>query len=607
MSIPENGGPRRAGPWLLAILAALEIQGGANQLLAQAAPPGRLPAPAQLSPPRMLAQPEALPRPKDYVPPESPEILEPTFEPIDLASALRLAGVQNPRIQAALARIAEARAYRLLAISQLLPTINTGTSLDAHNGPIQQSNGTILKVNRDALYAGLGANAIAAGSVNIPGLLITGNLSDAIFTSLATRQIVRAREATAAAVRNRILLDVTSAYVDLLRAEGNRAIVLQTRKETYEVARITANFFAKGQGRQADADRAATNLDERNNQLLQADNAILTASARLAQLLNLDPSVRLFATDGWVVPEPLVPDDKPLAFLIGVALARRPELAAQRAEIQAALYRLRQAQLLPFAPNIIAGYSSGTFGGGSNIIAQGTFVGPNFVQQHRFDQFGGRQDIDVILYWSLRNLGVGNIALNRVARANLGIENFRLLELINRIRTEVATAYARVHSFYPQIAVGERAVRTSSQGFLEDFKRTFNNLGLPIETLDNLRLLYDSRNAYLDSILEYNRAQFELYVSLGQPPPAVFAQPLPANGISPHKTLPDQPVPSVFPQPAPAMAMPGSLPPPGGPQVPCPPGPAANLSPRRPGEDVIPARSVQSQLPGGQFATDRRR
>ena len=176
------------------------------------------------------------------------------------------------------------------------------------------------------------------------------------------------------------------------------------------------------------------------------------------------------------------------------------------------------------------------------------------MQQHRFGNFGGRQDIDVIVYWSLRNLGVGNLALNRVAGANVGIENYRLAETINRVRTEVATAYARVHARFAQIDVAERAVRTSTEGYKEDFRRTFNNLGLPIEVLDSLRLLYRSRNAYLAAILEYNRAQFELYVALGQPPPAVFAQPIPAK---------------LIPAPQPPI-QPG----PGGPPVPCPPGQA---------------------------------
>ena len=42
-----------------------------------------------------------------------------------------------------------------------------------------------------------------------------------------------------------------------------------------------------------------------------------------------------------------------------------------------------------------------------------------------------------------------------------------------------------------------------------------------------MRLLARSRYAYLDAIIDFNRAQFELYVSLGQPPADFLARPVP--------------------------------------------------------------------------------
>ena len=63
--------------------------------------------------------------------------------------------------------------------------------------------------------------------------------------------------------------------------------------------------------------------------------------------------------------------------------------------------------------------------------------------------------------------------------------------------------------------------------------RTKNLEGLPIEVLDSLRLLARSRYAYLDAIVDYNRAQFELYVALGQPPAKYLARPVPADLVPP--------------------------------------------------------------------------
>lgn len=506
-----------------------------------AAGPAALGQPKVPELPQPRRDPESKP-PQIKPPPLAASILAPEVKLIDLGSALRLAGVSNPEILLARERVNEAMALHLLAAVQLLPTINAGTNVDAHNGPLQTSSGTILRVNRDALYAGLGANAVAAGSVNIPGLVISGNVSNGLFTALATRQVVRARRFDSVAVRNSVLLRVATGYVDLLSAEGRRAIALKTRDDAHEVARVTADYSNTGQGRFADAERAASSLDQRNAEVLQAENDVLDASARLCQLLGLDPSIRLHAIDGWVVPATIVPDSRPLAELIAIALQQRPELAAQRAEIQAALYRLSQANFLPFAPNLILGYSAGTFGGGSNLVSQGLpQANGSILRQPRFGSFNDRQDVDAVIYWSLQNLGVGNVALSRLARSNVRISNYRLLEIVNQVRTEVATAYAQSHARFAQIEIGERAVRTSTNAFKQDLFRTRNKEGLPIEVLDSLRLLGRSRDTYLAAILEYDRAQFELYVALGQPPAQYLAQPIPEKLVPAPKVPPGDP------------------------------------------------------------------
>jgi outer membrane protein TolC len=198
--------------------------------------------------------------------------------------------------------------------------------------------------------------------------------------------------------------------------------------------------------------------------------------------------------------------------------------------------------VLPFSPNVIAGYSNGTFGGGSNLATETT-------GQPRFDSFADRQDIDAVVYWSLRNLGVGNLALIRLARSNLRQEQLRQIIVLDQVRTEVAVAQARTHARYAQIDTGAKAVETSRLAFQEDLYRTRNRVGLPIELLDSQRLLARSRFAYLDAIVDYNRAQFELYVALGQPPACELARPVPTTLVPP--TIQPGPEPTATPPIAP--------------------------------------------------------
>lgn len=477
-----------------------------------------------------------------------PSILAHEIQAIDLATALRLGNVQNPEINLARQRILEAAAMRQLAAAYFLPSINPGMNYDTHAGVLQQSNGNILSVNRSAVYVGAGANAVAAGTVGVPGVYYAGNIGTGLYAYLASRQIVRQREFEAVAVRNQMLYQVAYAYGELLRAEGRRAARIQGRDEARVIAKLTADYAKAGQGRVADANRAATVLANWESSIQAAEAEILTASARLCQVLNLDPSIRLHPTDAVVVPQPLVPDPMPIAELIALGLLRRPELAAQRAAIEAALMYLGGAKILPFSPNFLIGFSAGGFGGGSNLV------------RPIFGGFGGRQDFDAVMYWTIQNLGLGNVALINQAKARLQISQYQQIEILNLVRADIAEAYARTHARYAQIGVYEEAVRSGYMAFHEDLDRTRLMVGaegttrvLPIELLNSFQLLADARLDYIDAIIDYNESQFAMYVALGQPPADALARPVPTEGVAPANLPPGAATPGMIsPLPIPA-------------------------------------------------------
>jgi outer membrane protein TolC len=463
----------------------------------------------------------AYPEPDTPATPASGSILGSETRPIDLDSAFRLAGVRNPEVLLARERITEAAARRQLAAAQILPNINAGTNYDDHTGNLQRSTGAILSVDRQALYLGAGAGAVGAGTVPIPGIVWNMQVSDTIYNYLIGRQAVAAQAFAAEATRNNVLLQVAVAYEELLRAEAAYAVGIKTRDETAEVARLTAAYAKAGQGRQADADRAATELSHRQYEVAQAEGTVLTAAARLAQLLNLDPTVRLHPIDGAVVPATIVAEEIPLAELIATALVQRPELKDRQSVICQALLALNAAKALPFSPTVLVGFSAGTFGGGSDLTTPG------------LNDFDNRTDLDTVAYWTLRNLGVGNRALVNQAASRLRSENYQMIGVLDQVRDEVAEAYARARSRFLQIDTSERAVTTAGNAFTEDLNRIRGQQGLPIEVLDSLRLLGQGRSEYLNAIVDYNRAQFELYVALGQPPAATITRPAPAEPLPP--------------------------------------------------------------------------
>jgi outer membrane protein TolC len=514
------------------LAAALLLLGSTDGARGQESVPR--PLPAALVP---VPQVDAIVRPNDVTrqdpaganpssdkmatPPSPATILDPTVQPIDLNTSLRLAGVQNPQLMIARQRVVEAAALRQLAAAQFLPSINVGTNYDSHAGNLQQSNGNILSVNRSAVYVGAGAGAVAAGTVSVPGVVLQENLAVTIFGYLASRQVVAQRQFATEAIRNQTFLQTTLAYSELLRAEGRRAVAVQVRDEAKRVADLTAAYANAGQGRQADAHRALTELESRENDVQAAEGAILVASARLCNVLNLDPSIRLHPTDAFVVPHPIVPDPTSVSELIALALLQRPELKERRAVIREAFLYFEGARVLPFSPTVLVGYSSGGFGGGSNLV------------RPVFGGFGGRSDFDVMAYWTLQNLGVGNASMINLARARLGVTRYQEIAVLDQIRAEVAEAYAKTHARFARIGTSERAVQSGTRGFREDLIRIENSVVPAIETVDSLSLLARARYAYLDSIVDYDRAQFELFVALGQPPADALAHPVPTEGVTP--------------------------------------------------------------------------
>jgi outer membrane protein TolC len=429
--------------------------------------------------------------------------------PIDLATALRLADRVNPTINRARTVILEALALQLTARTLLVPSLNGGLTYHGHNGDLQRSSGKIIDVSLQSLYLGAGAGVTTTRTLTIPGVNILTPLTEAWFEPLAAHQRVIASRFNARATENEILMEVAVYHLELIRhnvlLEANRL----SESQAYEIVRATNEYAISGQGRQADADRARAEWRYRRADVVDAEQGIGIAAARLAQRLNLDPSVRLQPMSGPLVPLNLVALDTPPEPLIQVALQQRPELAARSAEIGQAEYYVKEEIGRPLLPTLWLGFSGGAFGGGSNLVPP--LVG----------NFGGRTDFDVRVYWTFLNLGAGNLSLIKQRQAQVGEAVALRARTLNRVRDEVATNLAEAKAARNQIEVARREILSSRNGFHEDLERTFNNLGRPIEVINSLNLLAAARINLIDAIVRYDQAQFRLWVSLGSPPPLV--------------------------------------------------------------------------------------
>jgi outer membrane protein TolC len=441
--------------------------------------------------------------------------------PIDLATAFRLAGVDNPTINLAHERVTEALAQRLAARSLLLPSLTVGGNYHLHTGPLQRSSGSILDVQSQSFYFGAGARTLAAESVAFPGIRLFSHLGDAYYEPLVAQQRWMNRRADARSVQNQVLLDVAEAYMGLLRAEARLEVLRTSETDVKEIVRLTRAYAETGQGRDGDAKRAATNEDFLRKDLELGEGELAVASVRLAELLSLDPSVRLHTPGGKIPTIQLVDETQPLDQLLATALEKRPEIAAQTAAILEAQARVRQEQVRPFLPLVSIGVSGGAFGGGSNLVSS------------MFGPFAGRADVDVFAVWTLQNGGVGNLALTRRASAILGQNIAELSRVRNEIRDQVSEAVANAQAASSQLEVARRAFTSADEGFREEMLRIKQLPGFPLEAIDSFRLLVDSRQELVRAVMGYNIAQFRLFVAVGVTPDP--------ESIPPLEITPNQP------------------------------------------------------------------
>jgi outer membrane protein TolC len=441
--------------------------------------------------------------------------------PIDLATALRLADNQNPTIARARTYILEALAQQLTAQTLLVPSLNGGVSYHGHDGNLQRSSGKILNVSLQSLYVGAGAGVSGTSPPVVPGVNILCALTDAWFEPLAARQRVAVTQAGAQATANDILMDVAVLHLELL---GNQAILdaqRLTESQVYEVVRVTREYAIAGEGRNADANRAIADWRRRRADVQRAEEELLVTVARLANRLNLDPSVRLKPIGGPLVAIDLVPIESSQPELIEVALQRRPDLAARSAAVGEAEYRKKQEIGRPFLPTLWLGYSGGVFGGGGNLTPP------------LLGRFAGRDDFDARVYWTLLNFGAGNMALVHDRDAQLGQAIADRARVLNRVREEVSASLADARAASNEITIRRNELASAELGFREDFERSYQNLGRPIEVLNSLDLLGDSRMNLIRAIVRYDQAQFRLWVALGSPPPLVATS---SPSIDPPRT-----------------------------------------------------------------------
>jgi outer membrane protein TolC len=460
--------------------------------------------------------PDAAPAPPTRFPIDTTLIPGRVVQPIDLANALRLGGARI--IDIAIARQEINRSLALLGQARALwlPSLFYGPTWYRADGQIQTVAGPVQTINRSGLF--LGAEAALAntfpgpppgtGLPSLNGFSSTLRISDALFEPMAARRVVNANRAGLTTATNNTLVQITEVYFDLQGANGRLAIAREAVAKAEELSKITGAFARLGQGLEADHRRALAELKRRRREVQLFSAQLLVASTNLVRLPVLDPGLVMAPVEPPEAIIRLIPDDVPLDELVIEGMRARPELADAQELIEAARIRLTQARLRPFTPSVAVTYAGGGFGGGPNGF---------------FGNFGPRGDAVASVFWELRGLGFTDCAIMRQRAAEHDKARLEKIRIQAQVAADVTASYDVRQAAARQIDEAREALVEAIDSLQLNFINIRQGTELPratrpIEVLQPIQALAQARLDYLDSVLAYNRAQFQLKRAIGQAP-----------------------------------------------------------------------------------------
>ena len=405
---------------------------------------------------------------------------------IDLPTALRLAGAQNLDIQIAQERLAEAKANHQSALAQFFPWIAPGISYRQHDNNIQNVQGDIVDVHKYSYAPGV-------------ALATQVELGDAIYQSLASKQVANAAGHGLEAQRQQSVLAAAQGYFDLALAQGTvtvarEAVRIAAGYEEQVSRAVTAGIAFKG-----DALRAQVQKERNELTLRQTQEQQRIAAARLAQTLRLDPAVVLTAQEAELAPLNLI-TNRTLDSLVTQALSSSPEFKQSTALAAAARDRKSGATYGPLIPSLGATAFFGGLGGGRDGVA---------------DMFGGQQDYIVGASWRIGPGGLFDFTRIRASDARLKITELDNRKLQDELTRQVVEGFTRWQSQADQIQTARQALAAAAEGFQLAQQRKEFAVGIVLETIQAESDLTRAQLDYLKAVAGFNQAQYGLQRALG--------------------------------------------------------------------------------------------
>ncbi|MEI7732119.1 MAG: TolC family protein [Verrucomicrobiota bacterium] len=407
---------------------------------------------------------------------------------IDLPTTLRLAGAKNLDVQLARERLNEAKANHSSAQTKFFPWVSPGIAYRRHDHLSQDTAGNVYNVHRDSYAPGATINAQL-------------DLGEAIYQSLAAKQMVKAYDHALEASRQNSVMAAAHGYLELVYAQSATDVAQESVRIATEYTRQLENAAAAGIAFKGDVFRARVQQEHNQLAVKRAAEQHRVAGLRLAQMLRLDPTVMLTAADASLAPMQLVDTNTTIESVVMETLRTRPELKQNQALIAAARNNRESVKYGPLIPSIgVSGFLGGLGGSAES--------GPS--------RFGNQEDLYVNLGWRLGPGGLFDSSRIRASTARLKTAELTQEKICDELTRQAIEALVHYQSLRGQLDSASRALAAAEESLSFARQRKEFAVGVVLETIQSEQDLTRTRLEYLKIIAEFNKAQYLLQQTMGK-------------------------------------------------------------------------------------------
>ncbi len=402
---------------------------------------------------------------------------------INLETLLQLAGANNLTIK-------EYKQKQKLALADLdkarewwLPDIYAGTTVNQLNGSTMNGDGQFFTdVNSQNFWGGIGINA-------------SWDFGEGIFIEKAEKLRAHTKEYLVAVERNHVLLRIIEVYYDFLVAELHYRAYERLVAQNDTLTQQMSIQVEAGMRYESELLLEQSNQSHLKVEMMKAKMVYRTKSVSLLRLLNFSPNIVLICTDTLLAPLELPTQLKSLA-VNDLVYSNRPEFQAASLMLQSVKAKKRTTTTAFWLPELRLGIYASMFG---DVILPLYFT----------------EALSASLMWKIP---LGRITYGgELAQYNsrIAIQKTKLEQVKAIVNEEVLSALETVNIAQEQIEIAKQGVKLATKAISQSMERQQLGIVLPFELLQMQEAYIKSRLDYLNAVATYNKAQYRLFVAVG--------------------------------------------------------------------------------------------